>query len=101
MLSANDFPTLTKWLFNSSVIFVGSLIEALLIETQLGTLEADFEDSRVKARVRKISVTNSKKKVSSPGVLTGRKLLWIGLFFIQKQKMKRMNNFFHAQHDFK
>ena len=33
----------------------------------------------------------SKKKLSSPKVFTGRLLVWIELFFIQKQKMTRMN----------
>ena len=50
-LSASNFPTRAKWSLNSSAIFAGSVIEALLTETQLGTLEADFEGSRV----RKIS----------------------------------------------
>ena len=47
-LSASDFPTRVKWSLNSSAIFAGSVIEALLTETQLGTLEADFEGSRVR-----------------------------------------------------
>ena len=38
-------------------------------------------------------VTNSKNILSLPGALAGRVLLWIEFFFIQKQKMKRMNNY--------
>ena len=39
-----------------------------------------------------LDVMNS-RKLSSRGVLTGRVLLWIQFFFIQKQRMKRMNNY--------
>ena len=50
-----------------------------------------------------IAVTNSKKKKkpSSPGVLTGLVLPWIEFFFIQKQKMKQINNYTTLQHGFK
>ena len=42
-------------------------------------------------------------KLSSSGIFAERVLLWIEFFFIQKQKMKRMNNYciYHAQHGFK